>query len=111
MIVIRNYTQSSCVLYYYVIKQVAGASFNGPLLNIKSYHVREDSICLRKHNPSACMMIHIFSVHTLQLQSQSFLICFVNITLTAKSTLHTSQFARFMAPAAIYHTVIGLEKV
>ena len=36
--------------------------------------------------------------------------CLVNITLTAKSALHISQFARYMAPA-IYYTAVGLEKM
>ena len=56
------------------------------------------------------MMIHILLVQTLQLQLQSVLICLVNVTLTAKTSLHTSQFERPMA-AAVYHTVVGLEKI
>ena len=65
------------------------------------------SICLRKHELSACMMIHILLVQTLQLQSRSELICLVNVTLTAKSVLHTLQFARRTA-VAIYCTALGL---
>ena len=56
------------------------------------------------------MMIHILLVQTLQLQLQSVLICLVNVTLTAKTSLHTLQFARHMA-AAVYYTVLGLEKI
>ena len=67
------------------------------------------SICLRKHDPSACMMIHILLVQMLQLQLRSVLICLVNVTLTAKSTLHISQFVRRMAD--IYYTAGGLEKM
>ena len=52
------------------------------------------SICHRKCDPSDCMMIHILLVHTLQLQLQSVLICLINVTLTAKSAVHTSQFMR-----------------
>ena len=55
------------------------------------------------------MMIHILLVQTLRLQLQSILICLVNVTLTAKSALHTSQF--MSRTAAIYHTALGLEKM
>ena len=50
-------------------------------------------ICLNKHDPSACMIIHIFFVKMSQLHSRSVLICLLNLTLNAKSTSHTSQFA------------------
>ena len=56
------------------------------------------------------MMIHILLVQTLQLHLQYVLICLVNVTLTAKTSLHTSQFARPMA-VAVYYTVVGLEKI
>ena len=56
------------------------------------------------------MMIHILLVQTLQLQLQSVLICLVNVTLTAKTSLHTLLFARRMA-AAVYYTVVGLQKI
>ena len=56
------------------------------------------------------MMIHILLVQTLQLHLQYVLICLVNVTLTAKTSLHTSQFVRPMA-VAIYYTVVGLEKI
>ena len=68
------------------------------------------SICLRKQDPSAYMMIHILLVQTLQLQLQSILICLVNVTLTAKTSLHISQFSRRMV-VAVYYTVVGLEKI
>ena len=38
------------------------------------------------------MMIQILLVQSLQLQLQSVLMCLVNVTLTTKSLLHTSQF-------------------
>ena len=44
----------------------------------------------------------------LQLQSQSVLICLVNVTLTTKSVLHKLQFASHAA--AIYYTEVGSEK-
>jgi len=53
------------------------------------------------------MTIQIILVHILQIQSQSVLICLVNVTLTAKSALITSQFASHTV--AIYHTIVGLE--
>ena len=65
------------------------------------------SICLRKRDPSAHMMIHILFVVTLQLQSQSTLICLVNVTLTTKSTQHTSQFARHTT--TMYYIAVELE--
>ena len=67
------------------------------------------SIYLRKRDPSACMMIHILLVQRIQVQLQYVLICLVNITLTAKSALHTSQFVRRIAD--IYYTAVGLEKI
>ena len=54
------------------------------------------SICLRKHDPSAGMMIYIFIEHMLQLQPQSIIICPINVTLTAKSEVHILQFPRIM---------------
>ena len=68
------------------------------------------SICLRKLDLSACMMIHILLVQKLQLQSQSVLIYLANLTLTAKSALHISHFTRQTA-AALYYTTVGLEKI
>ena len=92
------------------------------------------SICLRKCDPSTCMIIHIpflqmfqlywrsvliclvnvtlttkTTLYTLQAAPQSVLICLVNVTLTAKSTLHTSQFAS--STVAIYYNAVGLEKI
>ena len=52
------------------------------------------NICHRKRDPLTCMMIHNLLVQILQLQSQSALICLVNLNLTAKSALHLSHFAR-----------------
>ena len=68
------------------------------------------SICFRKRDPSACMMIYILLVQTLQLQLQSILIYLLNITLTAKSVLHISQFVRCMV-AALYHIAVELKKM
>ena len=62
------------------------------------------------NDPSDFMMIHIPLVHMLQLQLQSVLICLVNVTLTVKSALHISQFARRTA-LAIYHTAVGLKRM
>ena len=55
------------------------------------------------------MMIHILLVHTLQLKLRSVLICLVNVNLTAKSVLHTSQFARHTV--ALNYTAVELEKM
>ena len=66
------------------------------------------NICLRKRDPSACMIIHILFVQTSQLHSQSVLICLVNVTITAKSALYTSQFKRHTSD--VYYTAVGLEK-
>ena len=49
------------------------------------------SIFVRKRNPLACMIIHNLLVHTLQLQSGCVLICLINITLTTKSAIYTSE--------------------
>ena len=67
------------------------------------------SICLRKRVPLASVMNLILLVQMLQLQSQSVLICLVDVTLTANSILNILQFARRTAPA-IYYTAVGLEK-
>ena len=52
------------------------------------------SICHRKRDPSACMIIHILFLQMSQLHSRSVLMCLVNLTLTTKSASHTSQFVR-----------------
>ena len=64
------------------------------------------SICLRKRDPSACMMIHILLVHMLQLQSRSILICLVNVTLKVHLT-----YIAVRSTAALYHTAVGLVKI
>ena len=52
------------------------------------------NICLTIHDPSAYIIFYILYVEILQLHLQSVLICLVNVTLTTKSALHTSQFAK-----------------
>ena len=63
------------------------------------------SICLRKHDPSAFIIIYILFVQTLQLHWQSVLY----VLLTAKFESHTLHFER--ETADIYYTAVGLEKM
>ena len=62
------------------------------ILIIRVLRIYLISICLRKRDPSACMIIHILFIQTSQLHSRSVLICLLSITLTTKSASHTSQF-------------------
>ena len=104
----RGVTSPSAEVHEWLQFKVLCKSGRGQLLNPN--HVRGISICLRKHDPSACKMIHIILVQMLQLQSQSILICIVNITLIAKSALHVSHFVRWTM-AALYYIAVGIEKM